>query len=218
MPLDPPTRPDADVREATTDDLPVIADTLADAFADYRWTRWVLPADDYERRLRAVQLYYAERVGLPHGRVWVARDGAAVAVWTLPDVALPEELFTAAELVELHGDRGAVMARAEELLAPHRPQEPCWFLATVGVRRADQGSGLGRAVLAPGIAAAEASGHPAFLETADEGNVGFYRSLGFEVTAEVALPGDAPRVWCMLRRPRADKVAGSLEERSRGVF
>jgi ribosomal protein S18 acetylase RimI-like enzyme len=52
---------------------------------------------------------------------------------------------------------------------------------------AGQGRGLGRAVVAPGLALAGAAGLPAFLETTNDGNVGIYRRWGFEVTATIPL-------------------------------
>ncbi|WP_308209516.1 GNAT family N-acetyltransferase [Nocardia amikacinitolerans] len=51
-----------------------------------------------------------------------------------------------------------------------------------------QGKGFGKAIVLPGMQAAEQAGVPAFLETSDERNLQFYRWLGFEVTAEVAAP------------------------------
>ncbi|TDC93884.1 GNAT family N-acetyltransferase [Actinomadura sp. 7K507] len=191
----------AGARLAGPADLPAIADTLADAFADYPWTRWTVAADDHPRRLRALQLYFTERVGLPYGRVWTAGGNAAVAVWTTPGTDVPPEVFTNSELAALYGDRAAHAIEAEEFLAPYRPSEPSWFLATIGVRHDHQGRGLGRAVLAPGLAEADRTGHDAYLETADERNVRFYARSGFEVVADVHLPGGGPRTWCMTRRP-----------------
>ncbi|HEX5566908.1 MAG TPA: hypothetical protein VFY14_08320, partial [Streptomyces sp.] len=49
--------------------------------------------------------------------------------------------------------------------------------------------------------AAEQAGFPVFLETSHAGNVRFYTRLGFEVTAEVALPDGGPTTWCMRREP-----------------
>ncbi|MFC7328006.1 GNAT family N-acetyltransferase [Marinactinospora rubrisoli] len=198
----PPAHPAEEVRPAVPEDAAAIADALADAFADYGWTRWALPEDDYHGRLRAMQLYFIERIGLPHGRIWVTDDVSAAAVWTCPDIEVPADLFAAPELIGLYGDRAAAVARADELLAPHRPAEPCWFLATVGVRGDVQGRGLGGRVIAPGLRAADESGRPAFLETSEPRNVRFYRRLGFTVTAEVRLPDGAPVTWCMLREPR----------------
>lgn len=192
----------AAVRTATPDDLDGIADVLADAFAGYAYTRWVIPADDHERRLRALQRYFAERVALPYGGVWVVGEGApeAVSLWTRPDSEIPAELFTAPEVLELYGDRAARGMAFEEAMGPHRPAGPCWFLASIGVRRDRRGAGLGAAVLLPGLEAADRDGHDVYLETSDERNVRFYRRFGFAVTAETDLPDGGPRSWGMLRR------------------
>ncbi|MBB2911389.1 GNAT superfamily N-acetyltransferase [Streptosporangium becharense] len=190
------------VRSAVVADLPAIADTLTDAFADYAWTRWTVAEDDHLGRLRALQTFFTERVGLPYGEVWVTDDVSAVAIWTRPDTVVPPEVFTAPELAELYGDRISAAMSAEEILAGHRPAEPCRVLASIGVRRERQGLGLGSAVLRPGLEEADRGGHPAYLETSDRRNVDFYARHGFEVTAEVELPDGGPRTWCMLRPPK----------------
>lgn len=46
------------VRRATIEDLDAAADTLAEAFEGYPWTRHVLLEEGYEERLRALQLLY----------------------------------------------------------------------------------------------------------------------------------------------------------------
>jgi len=191
------------VRPATAADIPSAARTLARAFADYPWTRHVTDARDHERRVLAVQELFLTHVGLPHGRVWGTDDHTAVAVWTTPDVDLgPVFADLAPRLAELAGERAAAQEAAEAALAPYRPSEPVWFLGTVGVDPAHQGAGLGRAVLAPGIAAAEAAGLPAFLETTGERNRRFYEALGFRVVATVEIPDDGPTTLAMLREPR----------------
>ncbi|MFC6884443.1 MULTISPECIES: GNAT family N-acetyltransferase [Actinomadura] len=198
---------DSAVRLATPDDLPAIADTLAAAFHDYPWMRWTVAADGHTNRVRCLQLYFTERIGLPYGRVWVAEspgapDGiAAVAVWTTPATRVPAELFTAPELDAYYGDRAAHAVAAEQAVAPYRPSAPSWFLATIGVRPEHQGRGLGAAVLRPGLAEADAEGSAAYLETADERNVRFYAHHGFEVTGEADVPDGGPHAWCMTRRP-----------------
>ncbi|MDL4776904.1 MULTISPECIES: GNAT family N-acetyltransferase [Thermomonosporaceae] len=203
---------DIAVRPATAQDLPAIADTLAEAFHDYAWMRWTVAAGDHTRRVRALQLYFTERIGLPHGRVWVAGGhGAvnAVSVWTTPATVVPAELFTAPELAELHGDRAAQAHAADQAVAPYRPVTPAWFLATIGVRRGHQGRGLGGAVLRPGLAEADREGRPVYLETASESNVRFYRRYGFEVTAETDVPDGGPHAWCMTRPARAPGPEGA---------
>ncbi|BBF98880.1 MULTISPECIES: GNAT family N-acetyltransferase [Pseudonocardia] len=193
-------------REATPADLDGCVDALAEAFADYPFTRHTIAADDHVRRLRACHELLIREVGLPHGRVHVidGPDGIdAVAVWT-PSTPAVEEALTraAARLAELAGDRAAMATAAESVLAEYRPPTPLWFLAPVGVRPGRQGRGLGRAVLAPGLAAADAGRMPAFLETSDPVNVGIYRRMGFSVLTEIDLPHDGPRTWAMVRPAR----------------
>ncbi|MGW1678947.1 GNAT family N-acetyltransferase [Saccharopolyspora sp. NPDC002376] len=187
-------------RDAFSDDLEAAADTLAAAFADYPFTRHTISADDHLGRVRRTQRMYLERIGLPHGQVHVCGDAEAVAVWTTPATDLAAFADLAAEAQEIAGDRAEAADATEQAMQPHRPTEPVWFLATVGVRPDRQGRGLGRAVLEPGLHAADAADVPCFLETSLESNLHFYRKLGFEVTAEVDLPDGGPRTWAM-RRP-----------------
>ncbi|MEU5127600.1 GNAT family N-acetyltransferase [Streptomyces mobaraensis] len=203
------TQPTRLVRPATSRDVPSSVRTLTRAFADYPFTRHIVAADDHEDRIRRFQSLFLERVGMAYGRVWVTEEAGgegavAVAVWTTPErdpgPAFAEVAPAAAELA---GDRAAAFESAERALEPHRPQGPAWFLATVGVDPAHQGRGIGAAVLSPGLEAAERAGHPAYLETSTERNVRFYQRLGFRVTADVRLPDDGPRTWCMRRDPNA---------------
>ncbi|KAA9378579.1 GNAT family N-acetyltransferase [Microbispora cellulosiformans] len=191
------------VRPITDADVPTAVDTLARAFADYPFTRHVIAADGHEDRIRRSQELCLTRVGMMYGRVWVADGGRAVAVWATPDQD-PSPAFAeiGPMLGQLSGDRAAAAASAAEAVAPYRPQEPGWFLETVGTAPEFQGRGLGGAVLLPGLEEAERAGYPAFLETSSERNVAFYERHGFRVTADVRLPDNGPRTWCMRRDPR----------------
>ncbi|MBI9113667.1 GNAT family N-acetyltransferase [Sanguibacter suaedae] len=199
-----PRRQDAtSVRPITDPDVAVAVDTLARAFADYPYTRHVVAADRHGERIRRYQELCLTRVGMVHGRVWVADEGRAVAVWAVPDQdPSPALVELAPILVELSGDRAAVAASADAAVEPHRPEGPAWFLQTVATAPEAQGKGLGTAVLLPGIEEAESAGFPAYLETSDVANVRFYERLGFEIIADVRLPDDGPRTWCMRREPR----------------
>ncbi|MFE6779993.1 GNAT family N-acetyltransferase [Streptomyces sp. NPDC057702] len=195
------TAPTVAVRPATHADVPRATTTLARAFADHPFTRHTVAADDHARRIADFQELFLVRVGLAHGQVWVADEGAAVAVWTTPRTVAAAAVFAelAPRLAELAGDRAEAFAEADRAMAAHRPRGAAWFLGTVGVDPARQGGGLGRAVLAPGLAAAEREGVPAYLETSEE-NVRFYQRLGFEVDARVELPGGGPLTLAMTRR------------------
>nr|WP_244515297.1 GNAT family N-acetyltransferase [Actinopolyspora xinjiangensis] len=191
------------VRPATRADVGAAVRTLGRAFADYPWTRHTIAADGHQRRLEAFQELFVARIGLEHGRGWVTDDCAAVSVWTTPDSTEVGSVFAelAPRFAELAGDRAPFAEEAERVVSPYRPQEPVWFLGTVGVDPERQGNGLGSAVIRPGLAEADRVGAAAFLETSLEGNVRFYQRLGFVVTADVRLPSGGPRTWFMTRPP-----------------
>nr|AZQ26975.1 PuroR-DsRed [Cloning vector pFastBac-CMV-ie1-pr]AZQ26978.1 PuroR-DsRed [Cloning vector pFastBac-ie1-OSKM] len=210
------------VRLATRDDVPRAVRTLAAAFADYPATRHTVDPDRHIERVTELQELFLTRVGLDIGKVWVADDGAAVAVWTTPESVEAGAVFAeiGPRMAELSGSRLAAQQQMEGLLAPHRPKEPAWFLATVGVSPDHQGKGLGSAVVLPGVEAAERAGVPAFLETSAPRNLPFYERLGFTVTADVEVP-EGPRTWCMTRKPGAtsrDPPVATMVRSSKNVI
>ena len=193
----------APIARASAADLPAAVETLARAFRDNALNVAVIGGSP-ERRLRSNR--HGCRVMLPvahaHGEVWVARSGREVAgalvavpplCWPLPPPA------AIARLLCLLGQGWQVARRwgeAYEALEAVHPQEPHWYLASLGVRPGQQGRGLGSALLARWLAGAEA--HDAYLETDLPRNVDFYRRRGFEVVRELSVQGIP--VWCM-RRP-----------------
>jgi GNAT superfamily N-acetyltransferase len=191
------------VRPAQPDDVPAAADVLADAFADYPWTRWTVDLDAHGQRLTGLFRLDLGTIALPYGHVDIGttpEGPATVAVW-LPSAAVPEDVWAevGAASVELAGSRAAAAAAAEAVLAPHRSSEEHLLLASVGVVRHQQGRGLGTAALSPGLDRADREGLPVRLETSAESNVRFYRRLGFAVTDVVDLPDGGPRTWLMRR-------------------
>lgn len=182
-------------RPATAADLPRLADVLADAFDDYAWTNWIVPAQGRHERIRSLQLLYLRHAGLPHGMVWTAPERTAVAVF-LPAGLPPLPPVVLAQMTDAHGDRLEALLEAENLVAARRPAHD-WVLATVGAAPAAQGRGLGRAVVGAGLEAIDAQGGTCLLETSDPRNLPFYQRLGFTIEAVVSTAG--PPVWIMTR-------------------
>lgn len=178
------------VRVATTPDVPAAAQVLADAFAGYAWTDWVLPADDHAARLAEVQgLYLAHAVA--HGLVLVDDDVRGVVALVPVDVPPPDEAVWQ-RVAELHGDRLARLGAVESPAAP----PGAWTLAALGVRPDVWGAGLGSRLV---VAALDRVGDvPVVLDTSDPRNVTLYRRHGFDVVARADVPG-GPSVWSMLR-------------------
>lgn len=192
------------IRRAVHSDIPDMVQTLTLAFADYVWTQWSIPQDDYLQRIEALFTLDMNEIGLIFDEVWTTDDRTAVAVW-IP----PKEMRRGTVDWERHatasephfGDRLAVIDEGDAVLAPFRPKEPSWYLATMGVRPDHQRQGLGSAVLRPVLTRCDEEGMACSLETSSPDNVAFYRRLGFEVLHEVSMPHDGPMVWIMWRDP-----------------
>jgi ribosomal protein S18 acetylase RimI-like enzyme len=195
------------VHKATLADAPRLALALASAFQDDPVITWVFP-DEQRRRavLPAFMDFRLRRLAFPHDQVWMTGDGAAAAAWLPPPGRALESrwqrLRLLPPLVRFLGLRTASVLgglnRMEER-HPHGP--PHWYLFILGAERAAQGQGLGSALLAHVLARVDADGVPAYLESSNERNLAFYGRQGFEVTAEVVIPG-GPRVWPMWREAR----------------
>ncbi|WP_328590562.1 GNAT family N-acetyltransferase [Rhodococcus spongiicola] len=173
-------RSDSTIRPATPCDIVRAVETLGHAFVDYPFFRHTVDVRDHRNRVHSLHSLYLTEVGMRCGKVWVSDDVSAVAVWATPaanglDLVLEA---VAGKAAELHGDRAEIDARADEATVVLHPSDPVWYLASVGVDPASQGRGLGRAVLQPGIEAAEAQSCPAYLETCKPANVEFYQHLG----------------------------------------
>lgn len=137
-----------------------------------------------------------------------------VAVW-LPPGAFP--LSPARQLRALPRMAGVLSAAprsARRLLrytagiAKLHPGQPYWYLEVVGVDPRAQGLDVGTRLLEPVLTHADEVGQLCYLETMTERNVGWYRSLGFEVREEGVrfVPGRPPN-WTMIRHPRFRRIA-----------
>ena len=82
------------------------------------------------------------------------------------------------------------------------PDEPHWYLSTIGTSPDARGSGLGKALMKAGLDRADAEHAPAYLESSKESNIRYYERFGFEVTREIVIPGGGPTLWGMWRQSR----------------
>ncbi|MER2133942.1 MAG: GNAT family N-acetyltransferase [Arthrobacter sp.] len=186
----------ARLEHASPAEIAALSAILAEAFADYAWTRWTVDSERREARIGAIQRLYLEHLALPHGEVWANSDHTAVAVLLPPHLGdlAPLTPEVQAKLVSLHG------ASARNLEYP-LPQPPAgsWTLATIAVAPQEQGNGLGTQLTETMLAAGP--DRTVALETSAEDNVAFYRRFGFRVWAVSEMPDGGPPVWSMLRTP-----------------
>lgn len=195
-------------RRLREDELPLAAQVLGDAFHDDPLLAYAIPDGEERRRLAPAHFLPVARLAYRIGEVWWT--GESVACWLPPGHhdATPEEAAAAgldrmAEYVgaDVAERLGAVFAHlAARRHALDVPEH--WYLALLGVRRDRQGGGLGSAVVAPRLAAADAVGEWCFLETLAERNVPFYERHGFDMIEAAVEPSSGLRYWMFLRRSR----------------
>ena len=70
-------------------------------------------------------------------------------------------------------------------------REPHYYLFAIGADPAQQGRGVGAALMAPMLARCDAERVPAYLESSNPANLTFYRRHGFVETCELRFGGDA---------------------------
>lgn len=198
-----------EIREARRQDMRAVGRVLAAAFFDSPITEWILPAK--LKRPIALRAFYGSgaRDALRHGRVWVADDCGEIvgaAVWLPPGAYPPSasrDLRAVIPILALSPFAPISLVRSlryQAAVTRAHTKDEHWYLVSIGVEPSRRGSGLGTALLAPGLAAASADGRPCYLETEKERNLPFYGRHRFEVTVHLEHPtGTAPQVWCMYR-------------------
>ena len=88
--------------------------------------------------------------------------------------------------------------RAQAVFDRLHPKHDHLLVWLFAVSPARQRTGLGRRLMEKALAEADSAGVPAYLWTANPANVPYYRSHGYEVFAEAAIPGDVTN-WFMER-------------------
>ena len=191
------------IRKATRDDIPAMADTLSRAFHHDPIVDWVFR--DEGSRPKYTRRFFAGRARVLIGQreIYVAED-AAVAMWARPDEWRDPPLQAMKELAVLApgvGTRAFNVIRGLVQVEAHHPKVPHWYLAVLGTEPDRQGEGLATALLRQVLDDCDRDEVPAYLETGTERNVAFYTRHGFKVSEELRLP-KGPPIWLMWREPR----------------
>jgi ribosomal protein S18 acetylase RimI-like enzyme len=181
------------------------SDMLAHAFQDDPAWVWLLP--NAERRARLLPWLFQVGFEISSADVWTTPGRVVGAARWLPPGRQPMRTgaMVKALAVTPFRLRSAMVpflsyGRAVEAMRVEVAPGPHWYLAGLGVEPAEQGHGIGGALLSPGIDAASASGLPAVLLTNNETNLPFYERHGFRVVREGSTPKNGPRAWAMVRR------------------
>lgn len=122
---------------------------------------------------------------------WLGAEGDAVALWNPP--AGTAEMPAA--VLDLPGPVAARLDEYDAAVEAKLTSEPHWYLGILASHPSRRGEGLARVVAEPGLAAAQAAGVPAVLETTNPDNVAMYERSGWRVTAELDVIG--LHVWIL---------------------
>ena len=198
------------VRRAARDDIPELAGVLTRAFAHDPYFEWMIgDARDRTIRMREDWRAILRLASAQLSETWTTNDRAGAAIWVPPGrkaSTMLEALRFGPAFARLIGwSRVGAVSSGVAVLERRRDQHvpvPHYYLSALGVDPSRQGSGIGSALLAPVLAKADATGVPAYLETATARNVLLYERHGFDVVEELVLPGTDVHGWLMLRRPR----------------
>lgn len=197
-------RPPISVRFARPTDLDDAAATLAEAFGDDPWFRWLYPAAAHWPATAAEWFTLVLERASSHGQIYVAPG--ATCSWIPPGVDFPgaDDAALAVELLGRQiGDRAAaafgVIGAAGAVFPHDRPRFHCVY---VGVRVAAQRCGVGTALLRRVLDGCDRDGLCASLTSTNDRNLSWYRSLGFVEIGAVPIPGTADVLRPMWREPR----------------
>ncbi|MFT7288321.1 MAG: ribosomal protein S18 acetylase RimI-like enzyme [Halieaceae bacterium] len=176
--------------------------SLASAFSADPLMRWMYPeAADFLRA--ATGEFYEAFGGGAIGQETAFRcDGfEGAALWHAPGSGPDEERLVAAMQAsireEIHEDCVGLL----EGMQRYHPEDPCWYLAVLGVDHAYQGRGYGAQLMKHALAHIDTQGLPAYLESSSPMNISLYKRHGFEEMG-IIQSGSSPVLIPMLRVAR----------------
>ena len=132
---------------------------------------------------------------------WCIEGNLGAALWLGPGVK-PAEDAIAGILDESVPPQ--VMADVSAMfgeMAAYHPHSPHWYLPLIGTEPDLQRRGIGSALMRKALSRCDQEHTPAYLESTNPANTGFYERLGFEALG-VIRAGSSPPMVPMLRPAR----------------
>jgi GNAT superfamily N-acetyltransferase len=195
------------VRHALTSDLPALSRALAEAFVDDPMMVWVAGDHDADARraMFAPGLFMpCLQAGIGRGHTYATSNNNGAAIWAPPETHFFDEPHGAAFGAAMHEHAGeAAIMRLVSLGAMvggrHPYDIPHFYLFVLGT--SVQGHGVGAALIEPVLKRCDLDDLPAYLESSNSRNVGFYESHGFVTQWEERAADHGPLLRGMWRKP-----------------
>lgn len=191
------------VRKIVAGDGPRVIEVLSRAFDDDPWVNWL--ARKGSGRAAAIRELFAvslRDLALRHGECFTTESLEGAALWIPPGewkVRLWDQMRFLPAAIRISGaGRILEIGKGTTSIAKAHPTQPHWYLLQLGVDPPMQGKGIGRRLMAPILERCDRDHIAAYLETAKESNLPFYRRDGFEISSEHPIQG-GPVVWGMFR-------------------
>jgi ribosomal protein S18 acetylase RimI-like enzyme len=195
-----------EVRQADASEAADLATMLGQAFAQDPVWSWAFPdaAARPAQLARWFGLIGASALG--HRSAWVTSGLETATVWFppgCPELDAEGEEQLVALVGEMMGPRAPVVLEIfDRFEAAHPHEQDHHYLSLFGTAPDHRGRGVGMELLRANLAALDAAGQPAYLESTNPANLARYQSVGFEVCGRFELPDDCPSVTMMWRDPR----------------
>jgi ribosomal protein S18 acetylase RimI-like enzyme len=181
----------AEIRRIRSGERAAALETMVAAFRRDPQLRWWFPGEaEYDE---SAPEFFGVLLDtrIEGGEVWVADGGLAVAMWVPPGGnLLGPELVSArygAMLTNLSASASERVVRTDEAVDRLLPAGAHWYLGVLACHPERHRRGLGWAVAAPVLAAADRAGLPVVLETSSRANVGYYTRRGFALLGEAVM-------------------------------
>ena len=190
------------IREASLDDLDLVARICAEGFAADPLMQWIF--SDPSTRADGLKLAFAglaRSYFAPNSVVHIVSD-ACVTLWRGPgyEDQPPGDESDASSFPPDVLERFRILGELMAIAHPH--DRAHWYLNVIATLPDRQGQGLGAQALAPILARCDADGIPAYLESSNPRNMTLYRRHGFDDAGRptIDLP-DGPSLYPMWRDP-----------------
>lgn len=180
-------------------DRAIAALTLA--FVKDPMARWMYPEPEaYLEHFPGFTRAFGGR-SFENGTAWVDEAWGGAALWYGPDVAPDGDAIGRHVFATTAREQHPVMGQVLEKMEEYHPEDPHWYLSTIGVDAAHQGRGLGAQLMDAALVRCDEAGLVAYLESSNPANIPLYERHGFRAVGEIQF-GDSPLMTPMLRPAR----------------